>query len=84
MTEPLEPLYTGDRAPFVRELSAGLVDLAADDSAACIRCGAQALLYALDVDQFQWFTCLACHGYVMAELLRGGRDGQRPPLPPLA
>lgn len=70
-------------APYLRELPTGLVDLEADDSARCIHCGRQALLYALDAPQNQWFTCLDHHGLVMAKLLRGELDGQTPPLPPL-
>lgn len=66
-----------------RELLTGLVEPGTDD-APCIRCGAQALLYALDAEQWQWFTCLACHGIVMAELLRGKHDGVKPPLPPIS
>jgi hypothetical protein len=69
-------------APFARELATGLVEPGTDD-ARCIRCGAQAILYALDVEQWQWFTCLDHHGVVIAELLRGKHDGTRPPLPPL-
>lgn len=69
--------------PYARELLSGLVDLGADDQARCIRCGAQALLYALDSEQWPWFTCIEHHGIVMAELLRGKHDGVQPPLPPL-
>jgi len=70
-------------APYARELLSGLVDLAADDSATCKHCGAQALLYVLDVNGDQWFTCLDHHGMIMARLLRGELDGQHPGLPPL-
>jgi hypothetical protein len=69
--------------PFARELLTGLVEPGTDD-ARCVRCKAQAILYVLDVESWQWFTCLDHHGIVMAELLRGKHDGVQPPLPPLS
>lgn len=68
--------------PFARELASGLVEPGTDD-AGCIKCGRQAALYALDIDEWQWFTCNEHHGLIMLQLLRGELDGQQPPLPPL-
>ncbi|GGM64670.1 hypothetical protein GCM10012275_39090 [Longimycelium tulufanense] len=70
-------------APFMREPASGLVEPGTDD-ARCMRCGAQALLYVLDVNQLQWFTCLDCHGYVVIKIIRGELDDEAPPLPPLS
>jgi hypothetical protein len=69
--------------PYARELASGLVEPGTDD-ARCVRCGMQAIVYALDVRQLQWFTCLDHLGVVMASLLRGDRDNEFPPMPALS
>jgi hypothetical protein len=62
-----------------REFASGLVEPGTDE-ATCNRCGAQALLYVLDWRALQWFTCIGCHGYTVAGLLRGLYDDREPPL----
>ncbi|WAL67117.1 hypothetical protein ORV05_04835 [Amycolatopsis cynarae] len=73
---------TSPTAPYTRELLTGLVDLQADDSAQCVECGRQAVLYVLDIEQWQWFTCPDHHGLVLLRLLRGELDRTKPPMPP--
>jgi hypothetical protein len=65
---------------YGRELPSGLLDLEVDDRADCVYCGRPAVMYALDSEHWQWFTCPDHHGIVMIKLLRGELDSVRPPL----
>ncbi|GAA5158052.1 hypothetical protein [Amycolatopsis dongchuanensis] len=56
---------------LLRELGSGLVDPERPDGRVCVRCGAPATLYAVDLLESVWDTCARHHGAVMIDLLHG-------------
>ncbi|MFB7906574.1 hypothetical protein ACFC1T_09125 [Kitasatospora sp. NPDC056076] len=53
------------------ELATGLVE-PGDDTMMCTVCGRQALMYSLDTEQHQWFSCPEHTGAVLLRLIRTG------------
>jgi hypothetical protein len=59
---------------LLRELGSGLVDPQHPDGRVCVRCGARATLYAVDLLGTAWDTCPRHHGPVMVDLHHGKVD----------
>ena len=62
-----ESAWQARRAAFTSELLVGLVEEA--PAPVCARCDQNSILYVLDSDGTQWFTCVDHHGQVVNHLL---------------